>query len=116
MSNPISTQRHDDVLVVVPRLTVGLGPVGLDGGVGVVALQRRAGALAERGGGGSQAEREAGESEAAAHRTPPWTMWTRARPLRTRAAASRRFSGVMRLIVPRLSSGPQRPQFETVSK
>src|SRR3954454_7071818 len=38
------------------------------------------------------------------------------RPERTRPAASRPFSGVSRFIVPRSSSGPQRPQFLTDSK
>src|SRR5260370_30246919 len=38
------------------------------------------------------------------------------RPDRTSAAAARTMSGVMKLSVPSLSSGPQRPQFLTASK
>ena len=37
------------------------------------------------------------------------------RPDRTRAAAARTVSGVMKLSVPSSSSGPQRPQFLTDS-
>ena len=36
-------------------------------------------------------------------------------PAMTHAAASRRFSGVIRLSAPRSSSAPQRPQFLTAS-